>query len=539
MSTGACLMVLWIICLYGIVVGVWWIRLRDYFRERNAAAGIRKGADRLAAVALTGHVCDITMGMVLLPVSRHSALASFFQIPVSTTLTYHILTAYTLFILVIIHGILYVSWLPVFNNLSASLRMVIPVLNPTYLYTETWPGDSSSIGIWRASLVFTGSMAAAIMAALFMTTLPRVRTRDFNLFYFTHLLSILMVAIVCLHASTMFYCTAPGLAMWVLDWGMRFHELRRTLDGTLSTLGNGWYWSSVTIPLPRARLTGCSCRSPLAHFYIHHARSSIRELHPFTTITHLASKNDATPPSDEDIAIQFLFRKQGKPMSTHELEEAVAPKPFYRRMIRGKKERAKSVQWTAKLASLVDEKSPGLQHAPLKGGISDLMAGCPPTDHGIGVSLRLEGPYFSPADPHRYDTVICMVAGTGISGALAIAAAFSHAIRREQDARIDERPAVSRRWRRCIIVWSVKASSDIDLMPLDPISEGLELRKFLTGNGRRRLDLEQELADLVEGRDRTWIYISGPNAFIIAVKDACKHVKKKADVDFYAANWDI
>lgn len=241
-TIGASLMVSWIIGLYGVIVGLWWIRLQAYFTDRNTSNGIYHGSNRLAAIALTGHLCDVTMGMALLPISRHSALASFFQISVSTTLTLHVLTAYTLFSLVVVHGLLYISWLPVYSNLSIALRRVIPVLNPTYLYVETWPGNTSPLGIWRASLIFTGSIASLIMLAILLTTFPKVRALHFNLFYFTHLLSILMVITICLHASTMFYCTAPGLAMWVLDWGMRLHELRRVLHGSISALGNGWYW---------------------------------------------------------------------------------------------------------------------------------------------------------------------------------------------------------------------------------------------------------------------------------------------------------
>lgn len=240
-SVGGALILCWVIALYAVVVGVWWIRLRDYFVDRSVASGISSGGNRLAAIALTGHVCDITMGMVLIPISRHSALASFFKLSVSTTLTNHMLTAYMLFILVLLHGFLYISWVPVFNSLSDGLRMAIPVLNPTYLYHETWPGNTSSLGIWRASLIFTGITASTIMVAIFVTTLPAVRSKHFNLFYFTHLLGIVMVIIICLHASTIFYCTAPGLAMWFLDWGMRLHELRRLLDGDISTIGNGWY----------------------------------------------------------------------------------------------------------------------------------------------------------------------------------------------------------------------------------------------------------------------------------------------------------
>ena len=242
LTVGGAVLLVWVIALYGIVVAVWWIRLRDYFVGRGETSGIFRGSNKLAAIALTGHFCDITMGMVLIPISRHSALASFFKLSPSTTLTNHMLTAYTLFSLVLIHGFLYVSWIPDFNSLSESLRRVIPILNPTYQYLETWPGSKSTLGVWRASLIFTGSVSAIIMLLIFITTLPRIRSKYFNLFYFTHFLTIIMVIIICLHASTMFYCTAPGLCMWFLDWGMRFHELRRVLPSEITTIGNEWYW---------------------------------------------------------------------------------------------------------------------------------------------------------------------------------------------------------------------------------------------------------------------------------------------------------
>ena len=242
LSRGGLLMLLWVLSLYSIIIGVWWKPLDTYFTTRNDNAGIQHGSHRLAAVALTGHMCDVTMGMVLLPISRHSALASFFKISTHATLLIHVTAAYTLFGLVIVHGLLYVSWVPVYNHLSSKLQQTIPVLNPTYLYTETWPGNTSALGVWRASLIFTGSITALMMAVLFFTALPRVRKSHFNLFYFTHLLSIPMVVIVCLHASTMFYCVSPGLTMWFLDWAMRLFELRAASEGTISSLDQGWYW---------------------------------------------------------------------------------------------------------------------------------------------------------------------------------------------------------------------------------------------------------------------------------------------------------
>lgn len=241
-TAGASIMILWVLTLYAVIVGVWWTRLQTYFVGRSAAGGIKDGGNELAAIALTGHMCDVTMGMALVPISRHSALGSFFQLSVSTTLTLHMLSAYTLFTLVLIHAFLYVSWVSFMNSLTAHAKSLIPILNPTYLYHETWPGNKTSLGVWRASLIFTGLFAAVIMLIICITTLPTIRRNHFNVFYFTHLFSILMVVVICLHASTMLYCTAPGLAMWCLDWSMRLNELKSLLPGKISTYGNGWYW---------------------------------------------------------------------------------------------------------------------------------------------------------------------------------------------------------------------------------------------------------------------------------------------------------
>ncbi|KAJ5889694.1 hypothetical protein N7504_010504 [Penicillium tannophilum] len=376
LAISALLGSIWVTSLYGIIVGVWWIRLRDYFDDRGQESGVFDGNRRLAAVALTGHLCDVTMGMVLIPVSRHSALASFFKLSVSTTLTFHMLAAYTLFILVLIHGFLYVSWVPVFYSLSEKLRPVFPVLNPTYLYFQTWPGDSSALGIWRASLIFTGTASTMIMGLIFVTTLPRIRLKHFNLFYFTHLLSIVAVIIICLHASTVFYCVAPGLAMWVLDWGMRLYELR-----------------DIDMLLPRHRIDGCACKSPVAHFYIRHSLSSSRELHPFTTITPLASQKRIISESRDDIPIQFLFRKRGNPDSF--------PGPQVRNHKRSAglrlfhKSTKQTFQWTDKLAGLADKYRPLSRHGENSSNSQRIST---PLIEPASKSLnRIWGGYFSEA----------------------------------------------------------------------------------------------------------------------------------------------
>ena len=241
LTVSGILVISWVLSLYGIITGIWYHRLQQYFATRGVEGGVIAGNNRVAAVALTGHYADVTMGMVLLPVARNSALSSFFRLSASTTFAFHMIQAYVLFGIVLIHGLVYVSWVAVYNQNRDFTRLIFPLLNPTYLYSEVWPGNKSALGVWRASLIFTGLVTTLIMFAMFMTTFPIIRRKHFNVFYFTHLLSIVAVIIICLHASTMFYCTAPGLAMWVLDWGMRAYELSGKIDSTLEAVGNGWF----------------------------------------------------------------------------------------------------------------------------------------------------------------------------------------------------------------------------------------------------------------------------------------------------------
>jgi hypothetical protein len=68
--------------------------------------------------------------------------------------------------------------------------------------------------------------------------------------------------------------------------------------------------------------------------------------------------------------------------------------------------------------------------------------------------------------------------------------------------------------------------------------EGLEIRVHKTGNGQRRLDADEVLAEFVgeKGTGKCWVYISGPNAFIKGAEDACKKV---SGLEYYGARWDI
>ena len=323
-----------------------------------------------------------------------------------------------------------------------------------------------------------------------------------------------------------------------------------------STLLRG---NSLKVPLPRSRLMGCSCKSPVAYFYIHHAESSIRELHPFTTITPLAAQNAATPLVEDDFPIQFLFRKRGQP-TTNTFHNVTRFNRFLSlsRMFRSKEQRLRSTEWTDKLANLVDKEhqsptqtvsasSLEVITTTRKDQTSPLSPCSPrPTYPKIDIGIRLEGPYFSPADPYRYDTVVCLVAGTGISGAIAIGGAFTE-LQRQRSGSYDNKNCcrggscthtsnLASTWDRCVIVWSVKASDVVEL-PFLASSPGVEVQTHLTGEGRKRIDMRATIEGIKnEGGGNMWVYVSGPTPFLESGKTACKAVPK---VDVYAPSWDI
>lgn len=54
LTISGVLVVFWVLSLYGIIVGVWWLRLQEYFVTRGEQGGTRSGNRRVALVALTG-----------------------------------------------------------------------------------------------------------------------------------------------------------------------------------------------------------------------------------------------------------------------------------------------------------------------------------------------------------------------------------------------------------------------------------------------------------------------------------------------------
>lgn len=68
LTIGGLVLVLWQTTLYAVLLVNWWPDLRRYFTRRGDGLA---GNITIAFVAQSGHLADVTMGLVLLPVTRY------------------------------------------------------------------------------------------------------------------------------------------------------------------------------------------------------------------------------------------------------------------------------------------------------------------------------------------------------------------------------------------------------------------------------------------------------------------------------------
>ena len=185
--------------------------------------------------------------------------------------------------------------------------------------------------------------------------------------------------------------------------------------------------------------------------------------------------------------------------SKHLLKTKLGFAPSLLGLVRRMRKQEKCSQWTNRLASLVDKETPESENKHAENGPHAKSIHSQTPLRSVPVSLRLEGPYFTAADPARYNNVVCIVAGTGVSGALAIVAAFQELERSsftmvEQNetcsmgrnerrsgeetlnakcSRAGSNISVPREkvWRRCIVIWSVREDDYIGLPGLRGLSK--------------------------------------------------------------------
>ena len=192
---------------------------------------------------------------------------------------------------------------------------------------------------------------ASSCCRLLSLPLPILRRRNYNAFYFTHVIfAAAIIILTCLHASTNFYFCLPGLLLWIADWVWRVRNaLGSKVEVLVENAGDGWY----RIRLPHRKgpelESGQEFHNPLATYYVNFAAVSRLQIHPFTAA------------------------------SIGHGHEKTGPLLLFRRGPERKKIQKRDSEWTWKLGDLVDAAHDGNQTpfnvcTPLKETFTDTEA---------------------------------------------------------------------------------------------------------------------------------------------------------------------
>lgn len=363
------------------------------------------------------------------------------------------------------------------------------------------------------------------MLVIVVSSLPTLRKKTYNTFYYLHIIFSSLVFIGAgIHSATNFYFLLPGLLLWILDWGWRLFGgdagLTQKVDGLLEDAGYGWF--RITLPSTVRKLP-----SPLS-----------------------GSMDGETPDEKQMVAhplqTYYLNIPSVSKLQNHAFAAAAIGSTnsgpvflFQRTSVEGKSERKRKKmmkkEWTWKVGKKAAD------------GEGDELSKI------RGLRVRAEGPYFPPdREFEAVDRIVCIVGGTGITGALSLAEWFlSHRIQ-------DEKASLT-------IVWTIRNASTALLSEWQTLlahsadaSGKLRLRSHISSEyGRLNVEetVRSELAgSTVDESSSAWVYISGPAGLLVAAEDVCCDVEaelrraKKAEMpasfavdsmSHFVAKWEV
>ncbi|PON97330.1 Cytochrome b245, heavy chain [Trema orientale] len=173
-----------------------------------AKAGEKVWQAKLDSSALRlGLIGNICLSFLFFPVARGSSVLPLFGLTSEASIKYHIWLGHLVMTLFTVHGLCYIIFWAVTDDISQMLK---------------W----GKVGISNVA----GEIS--LLAGLFMwaTTIPRIRRKIFELFFYTHYLYILFILFFILHVGISFSCIMlPGFYLFVVDRFLRFLQSRKSV----------------------------------------------------------------------------------------------------------------------------------------------------------------------------------------------------------------------------------------------------------------------------------------------------------------------
>lgn len=151
---------------------------------------------------VVGNICLVFM---FFPVARGSSLLPLLGLTSESCIKYHIWLGHIALVLFTAHGLSYITLWAIMHQISSMLE---------------WKKNDVSIVAGEISLL-TGLI-------LWIVTIPRIRRKYFELFYYTHHLYILFIVFFIFHVGVSYsLMMLPGFYLFVVDRYLRFLQSRR------------------------------------------------------------------------------------------------------------------------------------------------------------------------------------------------------------------------------------------------------------------------------------------------------------------------
>ncbi|XP_030491304.2 ferric reduction oxidase 2 [Cannabis sativa] len=166
------------------------------WESKLESSGLRLG--------LIGNIC---LSFLFFPVARGSSVLAVFGLTSEGSIKYHIWVGHMVMTLFTAHGLSYITFWAFTNQISAML---------------TWEKVDIS--------VVAGEIALVAGLAMWITAIPRIRRKMFELFFYTHYLYIVFVLFFVLHVGIPYACIMlPAFYLFMVDRFLRFLQSRNSV----------------------------------------------------------------------------------------------------------------------------------------------------------------------------------------------------------------------------------------------------------------------------------------------------------------------
>ncbi|KAJ7951174.1 Ferric reduction oxidase [Quillaja saponaria] len=263
-----------------------------------AEDGEKVWEEKLDSTALRlGLVGNICLAFLFFPVARGSSVLPLLGLTSEGSIKYHIWLGHIVMTLFTAHGICYIIYWAVTNQISEMLK-------------------------WDKIGVSNIAGEVALLSGLFMwiTTIPRIRRKVFELFFYTHYLYILFIVFFIFHVGISYSCIMlPGFYLFLIDRYLRFLQSRRQVRLVSSRV-----LPCETVELNFSKSHGLSY-NPTSVMFINVPSISKLQWHPFTITSNsnLEPEKLSVVIKSEGVWSRKLYQMLSSPSSIARLDVSV------------------------------------------------------------------------------------------------------------------------------------------------------------------------------------------------------------------------